>query len=75
MQVFKWKILKRDIYKKTKEYGFGLKTLECTIVLKKLLGEGGEGAAFTIKLKNNNGQENNNLAVKEFNYLKHEGDP
>ena len=49
--------------------------MECTIVLKKLLGEGGEGAAYKILLKNNTGTEKNGLACKEFNYLKHEGDP
>ena len=48
--------------------------MECNIILKKKLGEGGEGAAYYIKLKNDDETEKNNMASKEFNYSKHDGD-
>ena len=56
-----------------KEYCFEHGAMESNIILTKKLGEGGEGAAYTIKMKNDSGAESNNYACKEFNCIKHEG--
>ena len=49
--------------------------MKCNIALIKKIGEGGEGAAYKIKLKTNQFRDNSNLACKEFNYTSHDGNP
>ena len=73
--VHKYKIPFNHIYKRLKDYGFENKTLACNIVLHKKIGQGGEGAAYKIKLKANSTKEKIGFASKEFNYTKHENDP
>jgi hypothetical protein len=73
VQNFSHELKEEHMNERCKEYGFSADQMESNIILTRKLGEGGEGAAYTIKMKNDSDAESNDYAVKEFNCLNHEG--